>query len=326
MSLRIAYTYDQLLKCGGTRVAFEHCRELRRRGHEANIFATWVDPGMQDWIDRYKVIPKLLSEYEEHDVIISCWWKQIDQVVSMPAKKRFHLVQGRDKLSYADGHAWRDENEAAMHRTDIDYLAVSAWAGDSCRNPKIVPNGVDTRFWTPAHFQRLNQPERFTILLEASTADAYKGLPEAIEVATRIKANNPNKKIQCVLVSRDSMPGTVVDRFVLGGNDIQILGCYQNADVLIKATWFDGFGLPHLEAMACGLPLVTTNAGGNMEFCRHDTNCLVAKPQDVDMMTTHVQSLIDSKALGERLSQGGMLTARKWSWERTIDKLLEAVV
>lgn len=321
--MKIAYTYDQLLKCGGTRVAFEHCQELTRRGHQATIYANWIDPGIADWLERYHITPRLLKDYEPQDVLISCWWRQLDQIVALPAGRHFHLVQGRDKLSYSAGHAWHKEIDGAMNRTDVDYLAVSAWAGDSCRNPRIVPNGVDTMFWRPAAFPKIAQ--RFVILLEASTSDAYKGLPEALEVVSRIRKNNPDKKILCWLISRESMPGSNIERFVMNPNDVQILGCYQNADVLIKATWFDGFGLPHLEAMACNLPLVTTNAGGNMEFCRHDTNCLIAKTHDIDMLTLHVQSLIDSKTLRERLAQGGILTARKWTWQRTVDKLLEAI-
>jgi glycosyltransferase involved in cell wall biosynthesis len=322
--MRIAYTYDQLLKCGGTRVAFEHCRELNRRGHQAAIYANLVDSQMTDWIDRYQVRPLMLSNFTPQDVIISCWWRQLDQIVELPAAKHFHLVQGRDKLSYADGHQWREESDRAMHRLDVDYLAVSDWAGDSCRNPHIVPNGVDKNYWRPASFTKLFN-DKFVIMLEASTSDPYKGLPEALEVVDRIKKNNPHRKILCWLVSRETMPGSVVDQTILNPNDVEILHAYQNCDCLLKATWFDGFGLPHLEAMSCGLPLVTTNAGGNMEFCRNDTNCLVAKPRDVDTLTAHVQSLIDSKQLRERLAQGGLLTAHKWSWVRSVDKLLEAI-
>lgn len=319
--MKIAYTYDQLLKCGGTRVAFEHCRELNRRGHQAFIYANFVDPSLGDWIDRYQVRPLMLNTLEETNVLISCWWMQLEELLRVKASRRFHFVQGRDKLSYAPGHAWRDENDKAMHRTDYEYLAVSEWAGESCRLPKIVPNGVDTTFWHPASFPQLF--DRFVVLLEASTSDVYKGLSESLEAVNAVRQNNPEKKIECWLVTKDNLSFSQVDRLIQNGNDVQILSAYQNASVLVKATHFDGFGLPHLEAMACGLPLVTTDAGGNMSFCHHDQNCLVA--DNIAHIVQHIQSLIESKPLRQRLAQGGMMTAKQWTWKNTVDKLLAAV-
>lgn len=325
--MKIAYTYDQLLKCGGTRVAFEHCRELRSRGHQADIYCNYVDPAMQDWVDRYGVRPKMLANIENEqpiDVIISCWWRQMDEVRQIPAKRYFHLVQGRDKLSYSDGHLWRDDNDKAMHRTDFEYLAVSDWAGESCRSPKIVPNGVDCGFWKPAAFNQLF--DKFIVLLEASTSDPYKGLDEGMEAITKLRGDHPDKKIEAWLVTTTGFPTSFNwDRIITGGTDVHVLSAYQNASVLLKTTWFDGFGLPHLEAMACNLPLVTTDAGGNMTFCHHDQNCLVVKPQAVDSMVMHLQDLMASKTLRQRLAQNGMMTARKWTWQRSIDALLAAI-
>lgn len=246
----------------------------------------------------------------------------MDELKRYPAKKRFHLVQGRDKLSYPEDHEWYTTIDQAMHRDDYEYLAVSEWAGKSCRSPHIVPNGVDRSFWLPVPFANLF-PE-FRILIEASSGDKYKGVEEALEAANRLRENHQNVKIW-LLGDNFGRVKYPVDQRLSGDNDTKVKHAYQNATVLVKATWFDGFGLPHLEAMACGLPLVTTRAGGNEMFCQDDKNCLMADPHDVDRITKNLEDLHLSVALRKRLTQGGLLTAREFSWGRSVDRLLAAV-
>jgi len=322
--MKIAYTCDGVIKCGGMRVAFEHCRELQRHGHETHIYGNFVDDGAKDWIERYKVNFRPLTALKEGvDVLISIWWPMLEDLLQYPAKKRFHLVQGQDWRSYPTGHDWIPKNEKAMHRTDYSYLAVSKWAGKSCYYPHIIPNGVDTDFFTPAKFIPLHS--KFRILFEASTADSFKGTKEAMQIMRGVKLKYGNK-IEVWVIAKcgnAEFDDPVVDQQFIDPNDITIVNKYQNADVLLKTTHFDGFGLPHLEAMACGLPLVTTNAGGNAEFCVHKKNCLMTAPDTVDINTLqkYVELIYTDPLLKKRLIKGGLKTASEYSWKNSIDKL-----
>lgn len=317
--LKIGFTVDQLLKCGGIRVPLEYCRELSFKGHSCAIYAKGGDNDLNDWKTRYnaRILP-ISALSEGVDALISVWWPMLDELLQYPAKKRFHLVQGQDKLSYPPGHDWLPKNYEAMHRTDYDYLAVSDWAGESCRDPKIIPNGVDTKFWKQPINPLTKKP--FRILFESSTADPYKGRKEAMEIIKQIKEKNKN--IEAWEITRNPEPTNgIFDNQIINPTDEVIRMTFWISDVLLKTTWFDGFGLPHLEAMACGLPVVTTKTGGNKMFCVHNYNCLMSEPKNIPEAVTNIQKLIDWPELRLALKFKGLQTAELMTWKKSAEKL-----
>lgn len=320
--MKFSYTMEQVLRCGGVRIAFEHCHELNKRGHEASIYASGtIHDNVKDWCDKYKVKIYPLNELHETDVLVSVWWRQIEELLRIKALHRFHLVQGQDWRSYPENHEWIPLNKRLLHHTAYRYIAVSHWAAEGLDKPIIIPNGIDINFWRPASFPLLHVP--FRILLEASTGDPYKGLDEALQVVKKIKEITPN--IECWLMTQHDLHAVsdgIIDRLILDPGDMTILNAYQNCNVLLKTTHFDGFGLPHLEAMACGLPLVTTNAGGNMEFCKDKENCLIALTQ-ADQIRSIMQ-IHDDKILRDTLIKNGLQTAQDMSWD-SIDYFLESI-
>lgn len=322
--MRIAFTADKLLRCGGIRVPFEHINELQKRGHDVAFYCNGVLPEVDEWIKKYNATIKPLGALtiDNIDALISVWWPQMDELLQYPAKRRFHFNQGRDYLSYPDG-SFRDRNLQEMQRKDYTFISVSEWAGKSCHKPHIVPNGVN-EFWCPS--AKLHEHDTFRILIEGSTSDPSKGRAEALEICRRVK-NNKGKLIEVWEINRDNQPDDpIVDKKFTTLNDDEMKNAYHECDMLLKTSHFDGFGLPHLEAMACGLPVVTTDAGGNRTFCEHGMNCLMAPVKDVDTLTAHTLRMVDDRAYREYLATRGLQTAGEYTWERSTNKLLKAIV
>ena len=95
---------------------------------------------------------------------------------------------------------------------------------------------------------------------------------------------------------------------------------YSECDVVISASWYESFPLPPIEAMACGIPVVTTQYGIE-DYAFDNINALVVPPRDPQSMADAILRLLDDNNLGLRLSEEGIKTAKKFTWENTVDKI-----
>jgi glycosyltransferase involved in cell wall biosynthesis len=91
---------------------------------------------------------------------------------------------------------------------------------------------------------------------------------------------------------------------------------YSSARVHFDGSDFQAFGLPALEAMACGAVSVLTDAGGIREYARHEENCLLVEPRDTDAAAAAIVRLLSDDRLVERLRDSGFATTREHSLRR----------
>jgi glycosyltransferase involved in cell wall biosynthesis len=96
---------------------------------------------------------------------------------------------------------------------------------------------------------------------------------------------------------------------------------YHVAAVLLHISLYEGFGLPVLEAMGAGLPVVTSNVGAMREL-GEDAARLV-NPLDVDEVASAVEQVLVDDPLRQRMVEAGRRRAERLTWERTVDKTVE---
>jgi len=101
---------------------------------------------------------------------------------------------------------------------------------------------------------------------------------------------------------------------------------YSAARVHFDGSEFQAFGLPALEAMACGAVSVLTDVGGVQEYARHGENCLLVAPDAPDLAAAAIVGLLSDDALHERLRTGGLDTSRDFSMRRTARETVDALV
>jgi len=98
---------------------------------------------------------------------------------------------------------------------------------------------------------------------------------------------------------------------------------YAGATAFALPTLYEGFGLPVLEAMACGVPVVASNRGALPEVCGNAA--LLVDPTDADALAEAVLAAIGDSALRD----AGLARARSFTWERTAretDALIERLL
>lgn len=111
---------------------------------------------------------------------------------------------------------------------------------------------------------------------------------------------------------------------------VRFLGFVPDADLralmsaargLLYPSLYEGFGLPVVEAMAAGLPVVTSRTGALLELA--EGAALLVDPLDAGSIAAAMRRLLDDESLRRRLSELGRVRAAEYSWERTARETLE---
>jgi glycosyltransferase involved in cell wall biosynthesis len=103
----------------------------------------------------------------------------------------------------------------------------------------------------------------------------------------------------------------------------QIRGEFLNADIFVLPTLAEGFGLVHLEAMACGVPVVTTPHCGSV--VRDGVDGFIVPIRDAVALADRLQQLLEDRLLRERMSAVARDRARDFTWARYGERLLTAL-
>jgi len=94
----------------------------------------------------------------------------------------------------------------------------------------------------------------------------------------------------------------------------ELVGCYQAASAFVFPSLYEGFGLPPLEAMACGVPVISSNTSSLPEVVG-DAGILL-DPKDANSWVKNIKKILDNKEFAKTLSKKGLIQAKKFSWEK----------
>lgn len=192
----------------------------------------------------------------------------------------------------------------------------------------VIPLGVDACF-QPADDdarkglrERYDLPESFFLFL--GTLEPRKNLPRILEAWMRAGPSVPD----LVLAGR---AGWKVDleRLVGGGLDARRLHClghvpqellpalYSEAQAFVWPSLMEGFGLPPLEAMACGAPVITSNTSSMAEVAGNAA--LTVDPLNVRQLSDAMTALAEDERLRQSLREAGLDRAADFTWKRTAE-------
>jgi glycosyltransferase involved in cell wall biosynthesis len=147
----------------------------------------------------------------------------------------------------------------------------------------------------------------------------------AVYVLRRIVDQFPEGKLCMVGGAKDSSFDSVKLKIAELGlqNNIEFTGSIprknwiemsSDYDVFINTTNADNMPVSLVEALALGIPIVTTNPGGIPFLLEHRLDALICKCNDVDEMTSYVLELLDNGELASHLSENGRKKAERYSW------------
>lgn len=137
-------------------------------------------------------------------------------------------------------------------------------------------------------------------------------------LAGRIKQDRQYPKLRKLLHEAQVTALTIETDFI-SDEDLRLL--YQGASVFFFPSLYEGFGLPPLEAMASGAPVVSSNTSCMPEIL--GDAALLVDPNDYDACAKAILSVLQSPELARKLGELGVTQAKKFSWEQTGNRTLE---
>lgn len=93
---------------------------------------------------------------------------------------------------------------------------------------------------------------------------------------------------------------------------------YGAASILVYPSLYEGFGLPILEAMACGTPVVTSNVSSMPEV--GGDAAIYVDPENEDQIKQSIEKILKDKELQKKLREKGIVQAKKFSWQKCADE------
>jgi glycosyltransferase involved in cell wall biosynthesis len=167
-------------------------------------------------------------------------------------------------------------------------------------------------------------------ILYVGSMEPRKNIPTLIEAYEKMRTDNPNIKTKLVLIGGESPLFADVrlkikkytDDVVFKGfvNDQMLVEYYRRATVVAYPSLYEGFGLPPLEAMASGVPVVTSNTSSIPEVV--GDAALMISPYDHNQLATTLAKVINDSDLRRFLSQRGIEQVRRFNWYRVARNIL----
>ena len=209
--------------------------------------------------------------------------------------------------------------QIAPEKIHVIYFGIN-----SLMSPVAVSGNAQTR--AAELRQQLGLPQNAQVILQLATGSRYKNTPAVLH-AVHLLQNEPDLKerLYLVRVGADLFDDEaelaqklgVAPRLIQAPpkiSDAVLADYYRMADVLAFPSLYEGLGLPPMECMACGTPVVTSNVASLPEAV--GSGGLTVDPHDYEALADGLRRILTDAAFAESLREKGLTYTAPFTWER----------
>lgn len=243
--------------------------------------------------------------------------------------RRCYFMQHFESLFAVDAPdpRWHEHTAAASYRLGLDMIANSTWLQAKIREevgiePALCPNAIDHSIFQ-GEVKPANASGEVRVISYGGSHATWKGIYDMASAMRRVREALPRVKIRWLVYGPCLLPphNEICSYEALGFlQPAALADAYRSADILLSASWYESFPLFPLEAMACGLAVVTTQTGTE-EFAQHDVTAEIVVARDVASIAAGLCRLIDDPQRRTRLAHAGREAARRFSWPQAVTRM-----
>ncbi len=313
---------------GGVAVVFKHALALMEAGHDVTIVNIGVEQKC-DWFPDNSIPIVHGSDERDYlfdniDLLFATGWSTVEWLERYRAKRKLYFVQS-DERRFVDEYGLKQKihNE---YKTPCEYVTIARWLKAMLKDEfgheaAYVPNGIDLKALYPGSPLSPKCGPRLRVLIEGPITIPFKGMADAHAAIATLDCD-----IWIVSSSGRPPPHWRYNRFFEAVPFTGMREIYASCDIFLKMSRIEGFGLPPLEAMACGCAVVIGRVEGCDEYAKNGYNAIVVDQGNIEAAKCAVQHLINDQALRQKLVTNGFQTARQWTWENATKAMLAVVV
>jgi glycosyltransferase involved in cell wall biosynthesis len=245
--------------------------------------------------------------------------------------RQFHEFSTKDIAKHA---------QRVITVTEFSGREISELYGIPSDRIAITPNGVDHDLYRPLAdsagieerlqryrlrrpyflaIGRLESKKNIANLIKAFTLfKARRGIGDPIHLAL---VGNPGFGYEEIkkAIAESSFKDYILQLGYVPEPDMPYL--LNAAEALIHPSWYEGFGIPPVQAMACGCPVLSSNAGALLEVIGPEA-AVYFPPGEPEAMVAAMNRIIDESGLKQKLRMAGIIRAAKYTWRATAEKTL----
>jgi glycosyltransferase involved in cell wall biosynthesis len=352
MRINILLPFFSQTPIGGFKVQYEYANRLAERGHTVTVVHPCTVESPAGWKARLSQLAKRGRELLEDQSAVG-WHPLRDDVrlLSVPDLREKFIPAAdvtvatawatAEMLSTYSGHAgrkfqivydyelWMEAEPPVRRRMSRAFnLGQSVISTSSAVSEMLAESGVCPVAYIPCGLDfetygvdvPIEQRAWGTIGFPVRTQRS-KGTADALAALRLLRARRGDALQVAAFGARKSglLPEWV--RAVWFPTDAQLRRFYNSISIFVFPSHYEGWGLPGVEALACGASLVAADSVGSRDYGIHQRTALVVPRARPDLLADAVEKLLDDDALRCRLARRGNAHVQQYTWARAVDAL-----
>ena len=230
--------------------------------------------------------------------------------------RKYYFIQDFENWTLTDEEVYN------TYKYGFKNIVIAQWLKEiveGCTGEKAIciKNPIDVNIYKP--YTKIDKRDPFEIAMLYHSGQ-HKGCKYALAAIKKLKVKYPQIKLTMFGTAKlnEKLPDWIT--YYKDASQRQTVNIYNKASIFVCGTIQEGFGLTGLEAMACGVPIISTDVGIVTQAFGKKQKSFILKDRTKDAVKDKIKELINNHKLLMELSSENLIQIKKWDWDKIVLK------